>query len=211
MQFKKKLKIPVLSLLVLILLPSVFALTITDTTFRSSVSNDTIFVDSITLDNVTVTNTTITFFNLTSVGSNFTNVNETFDATVRFVGLEINLSIRNVNTSTNLFSSTLGDQDFNATITPGQVLTIIESPTGPVTPSESVLSAFSSSAIVIFVSLFATLGVVFVLIFLRFGLDALTGNTNVDFNMVSASVGGVIFIIVVVGIGIILVSQLGLS
>ena len=124
-QIKKKLKIPILTLLVLILLPSIYALTVTNTTFHSSVSNYTIHVDSITLDNVTVTNTSITFYNLTSVGSNFTNTNSTYDAVASFVGLDVGLVVRNLNTSINLFTSTIGNQDYNATFTPGQMLRII--------------------------------------------------------------------------------------
>ncbi len=87
-------------------------------------ANYTIFVDSITLDSAVVTNTSITFNNLTSVGSNFTNTNATFDAVANFIGLDVGLTIRNVNTSTDLFTSTLGDQDFNATFTTGQRLII---------------------------------------------------------------------------------------
>jgi hypothetical protein len=113
----------------LLTLPSINALTITNTTFHSSVSNYTIHVDSITLDNVTVTNLTIEFYNLTSIGSNFTNTNTTYDARADFYGLAINLIIRNINISTNLFTSTLGNQDYNATFTPGQILRILLSPT----------------------------------------------------------------------------------
>lgn len=121
----KKLKIPLLFLLVLLILPLVSALTVTDTTFHSSVSNYTIYIDSITLDNVTVTNQTIEFYSLTSVGSNFINVNETYDARADFYGLGIGLIVRNINTSTDLFTSVAGSQDYNATFTPGQVLMIM--------------------------------------------------------------------------------------
>lgn len=128
MRFKKKLKISILPLLVLILLPSIYALTITNTTFHSSVSNYTIFVDSITLNNVTVTNLTIEFYNLTSVGSNFTNVNATYDARADFYGLEEGLTVRNINTSTDLFTSTTITQNYQAAFTPGEVLTITSNP-----------------------------------------------------------------------------------
>ncbi len=133
MQFKKKLKIPIFFLLAfaLFLLPSVSALTITDTTFHSSISNYTIFVDSMELDEVNVTNLTISFYNVTSIGTNLTNINLTYDARVDFYGLDIGLTIHNVNASTDLFTSSSGNQDYNATFTPGQVLRITEEPTEP--------------------------------------------------------------------------------
>ncbi len=112
-----------------IFLPLVSAVTITDTTFFANQTNFTIFVDFITLDQVIVTNTSIQFHNLTSVGSNFINVNATFDARADFIGLAVGLIIRNVNTETDLFESEVGDQDFNATFTPSQVLMIVEEAT----------------------------------------------------------------------------------
>jgi len=131
MQIKKKLKIQIFFLLAfaLIIIPSASALTFNNTTFFSSESNSTIFVDSITLDNVTVTANFTEFFNLTSLGSNFTNTNVT-DAFAHFIGLNVGLVIRNINTSTDLFLSTLADQDFNATFTAGQLLRIV----GEITP-----------------------------------------------------------------------------
>lgn len=113
-----------LFLLFLLVLPSVSALQINDTIFFSSDTNFTIFVDSITLDQVTVTNQTITFINLTSIGSNFTNINATFDARADFIGLTPGLVVRNVNTQTDLFQSKAANQNFNATFTPSQVLII---------------------------------------------------------------------------------------
>ncbi len=117
--------------LLLIIIPSVSALTITNTTFFASDNNFTILVDSIILDQVTVSNSSIEFFNLTSIGSNFTNTNATFDARADFLGLDIGLVVRNVNTATDLFTSTSGSQNFNATFTSGQVITI----NGGATPS----------------------------------------------------------------------------
>ena len=62
-------------LFLILTISSVSSLQINDTIFFASETNFTIFVDSITLDQVTVTNQSITFINLTSVGSNFTNIN----------------------------------------------------------------------------------------------------------------------------------------
>lgn len=121
--------IKILFLLSILFFPLISALTLTDTTFFASETNYTIFVDSITLDNVTITSTSITFFNLTSVGSNFTNTNVTFDAIASFIGLDVGLTIRNINTSTDLFTSSLGNQDYNATFTSEQIIRIMDSET----------------------------------------------------------------------------------
>ncbi len=111
------------------LLPFVSGLVITDTTFFSSVTNFTIFVDSMVLDEVNITNVSITFHNVTSSGTNLTNTNATSTAIATFIGLTPGLTLRNVNTSTDLFISSTGAQDFNATFLAGQ--TIIINP-GPV-------------------------------------------------------------------------------
>jgi len=120
----------ILILLILLILPLTSALTISDTTFFSSVSNFTIFVDGMTLDNVTVTNMSIQFIGLTSVTSNFTNTNTTFDAIASFFDLAVNLTVHNVNTSTDLFTASATNGNFNATIIPGNVITILAGPTG---------------------------------------------------------------------------------
>lgn len=124
---KKKLKIQIFFLLAfaLLILPSVNALTITNTTFFSSESNSTIFVDSITLDNVTTTVNETIFINLTSIGSNFTNTNTT-NAFANFIGLTVDLTIRNINTSTDLFTSMVGNEDFNVTFSAGQLIRILD-------------------------------------------------------------------------------------
>ncbi len=109
----------------LFLLPSVSALTIDNTTFFSSRSNYTIFVDSMTLSEVNVTNLTISFYDVNSTFSNFTNTNATYDARADFYGLQIGLIIHNVNTSTDLFTSASGNQSYNATFTPLQILRIM--------------------------------------------------------------------------------------
>ena len=174
-KIKKKLIFPIF--LVLLLFPLLSALTITDTTFFASETNYTIFVDSITLDNVTVTNTSITFYNLTSIGSNFTNTNATFDAVATFIGLDVGLTILNVNTSVNLFSSVLGSQNFNATFTPGQTIRTI------ITPDSDALIACNTMIIqfggfVVFIGLLGTIillgGIIFTL------ATAFTGSGTAD-------------------------------
>lgn len=128
MQFKKKHSFVFLLVFALLIFPSVSALTITNTTYFSSVSGSTIFIDSITLDNVTVNNQSTEFYNLTSLGSNFTNTNTSL-ARADFYGLQVGYVIRNINTSSDLFTSTSGNQDYNATFTQGQLIRIMGGPT----------------------------------------------------------------------------------
>ncbi len=120
---KKKLWI-LLTLSIIFILPSVSALTIDDTTYFASDLNFTIFVDSVTLDQVTVTATSISFVGVTSVASNFTNANATFDARADFIDLELGMIIHNLNTSTDLFTAEAGAVDFNVTFTTGQTIQI---------------------------------------------------------------------------------------
>ena len=109
----------------LLFLPLVSGVQIDDTTFFASETSYTIFVDSITLDQVFVSNVSIIFHNLTSLGSNFTNSNETFDAVASFIGLETGFTIRNINLSLDLFTSGVGSQDFNATFISGHTIRVI--------------------------------------------------------------------------------------
>ena len=71
-----------------------------------------------------MTNETIEFHNLTSIGSNFTNTNATYNARADFYGLDIGLTIRNINITTDLFTSVSGSQNYNATFSSGQILRI---------------------------------------------------------------------------------------
>lgn len=125
-----------LFLLLFMMLPLVSAVEITDTIFFASETNFTIFVDFISLDEARVIPTAIQFHNLTSIGSNFTNINETFDARADFIGLATGLVVRNINTSEDLFISRVGDQDFNATFTPGQQIRIMRTLTFACSSSE---------------------------------------------------------------------------
>ncbi len=70
---------------------------------------------------------------MTSLGTNFTNTNLTFDAVASFFGLQIGHTITNVNTSDDLFNSTTTNQNFNATFTTGQVIITILTPSSPPT------------------------------------------------------------------------------
>jgi len=114
----KKLTLSFLLVLTLLVIPLASALTITDTTFFTSETNFTIFVDTITLDQVVVTNETITFEDVTSSNTTLINTNSTFTSIANFIGLSPGLTIFNVNTSTDIFRSTSGLQDFNATLLP---------------------------------------------------------------------------------------------
>ncbi len=77
------------------------------------------------LDQVIVTNETIEIYNLTSIGTNFTNINNTYDAVINFLGLKVDLTLRNINTSSDVFTSIIGSQDYNATLTPWQLLRVM--------------------------------------------------------------------------------------
>lgn len=115
-------------------------MTITDTTFFASETNYTIHVDLMELDQVTVTSTSITFINTTSVGTNLTNSNATFDAVAEFIGLFNTRTLRNINSSTDLFTSSLGSQNFNATFSSGQVIRITAAPEPSSTSTDSICS-----------------------------------------------------------------------
>lgn len=112
--------------LIIILLPLASSLVITNTTFFASETGYTIFVDSVTLDSTNVTNTSIEFDGVNSVLSRFTNTNLTTTAVANFVNLQDGFFIRNLNTSLFLFSSVLGNQDFNASFSPGQIIEITD-------------------------------------------------------------------------------------
>lgn len=169
----------------LLLIPLSSALTITDTTFSTSGTNYTIFVDSITLDNVTVTSTQILFINLTSVGSNFTNTNGTFSSVAGFIGLDVGLIVFNVNTSTDIFTSSSGNRDFNGTMLPGIVLRI--------TDRAFIICTGTERSILQLTVLFFILAVVFIPLILFF----LKGKLNFDVNAKSILV---VFILIILGI-----------
>lgn len=188
---KKKRSLLFLLAFALILIPSINALTITDTTFFASVTNYTIHVDTITLDQVNVTNSSIEFANLTSTGSNFVNTNATFNAIANFVGLEVGLTIRNLNTSTDLFTSATGNQDFNATFTPGQNLRIMSTTT-------RVCSTGTRNLLRLTIIFFA-LAVLLIPIFILFmkGKIALDINTNKIILVFASLILGIIFLQVI--------------
>lgn len=113
-----------LILFLICLVPIGSALQMNDTVLFAPVTNYTIFIDSIMLDQVVVTNTTITLHNVTSTGTNLTNINSTL-AIVEFIGLRQNLTLRNTNTSTNLFTSNFSMEDFNLSLSPGDNVRIV--------------------------------------------------------------------------------------
>lgn len=110
--------------LFLLLIPLSSALTVSDTTFSTSETNFTVHVDTVTLSSFNITNQSIILNGITSRGSNFTNINSTLSAVVNFINLSIGLNVVDVNTSTNLFTSASGSQDFNATILPLEVVLV---------------------------------------------------------------------------------------
>ena len=175
-------------LLGLILLPLASATTITDTTFFASDFNYTISVDTITLDEVEVNGDSIRFINLTSAGSLFTNVNLTFDAVANFDGLQTGLTINNVNTSLQLFNSTVGDQSFNATFTTGQVLQIVA------TPSDAYVCTTGDRAVLTMITLFFALAIM-IIPFIFFFKDG-----SWDFSSVNVNVLIVVFITITLGL-----------
>jgi len=163
--YEVKMQKKYLIIFLLLLLPVVSAVTITDTTFFANQTNFTIFVDSITLDQVIVTNTTIQFHNLTSLGSNLTNTNATFDARADFIGLETGFSILNVNTSVILFSSISAFQDFNATFISGQTIRIISTPSDASVACTTMIAQFG-----LFPALVGLVGTIILLVGIIFAL-----------------------------------------
>jgi len=111
-------------IILLVLTPTIFALTISDTTISSSASNYTIWVDTMTMDQLIVRNTSIEFYNFSSVGSNFTNINQTYEAVINFYNLTVGLAVYNVNTSVYLFNSTATNQTWNVTFAVNQTIRI---------------------------------------------------------------------------------------
>lgn len=116
--FKKKQTFIILLAFAFILLPFSSSVTITDTTFTTNNTEFTIFVNTITLDQAVITGESITFENVTSSNTTITNTNSTVTSIVNFIGLTPGLTLFNVNTSTDIFRSTAGLQDFNITLLP---------------------------------------------------------------------------------------------
>ena len=77
------------------------------------------------LDLTNITEREIEFYNLTSVGSRFLDVNETYNASLDFYGLAPGLVIRNINLSTDLFESTFIIQNYEANFSSLQILKIM--------------------------------------------------------------------------------------
>ena len=71
MKNKNKLAIYLFTFLLVATMAS--AVTVTDTTFNTSVTNYSVYIDSMTVASTSTTNTTITFDGLNSSGTNFQN------------------------------------------------------------------------------------------------------------------------------------------
>lgn len=113
-------------LILILLLPLTSSVDISNTTFITNTTNFSVFVDSITLDLANITNESIFLHNVSSLGSNLTNTNPLVTATVDFIGLNLGFGIRNLNTSTTLFKSRIGSQDFGAIFIPDHTIQIIQ-------------------------------------------------------------------------------------
>ena len=125
------------------------------------------------LDQVTITNNSIELYNLTSVGSNFANTGVIYNAVISFFGLDTGLVVRNINTSTDLFISVLGNQDYNATFSPWQILRIMSF----LTPVESDCTPMERSILRLVILLFS-LAVFLIPVGLLFNNGTLSLDTN---------------------------------
>jgi len=103
-----------------------------------------------TLDEQITTNLTIEFYNTTSAGTNLTNTNATFDARADFYGLQVGLTLRNINTSTDLFTSAAGNDAFNATFGIGELIRIMSMTTTPATVCTPGSKTFLTLALIFF-------------------------------------------------------------
>lgn len=201
---KKKNTLYLLILVTLLVLPLSSALDISDTTFFSTQSNFTIFVDFIRLDNVTVSNTSIIFTNLTSLGSNFINTNATFPATASFIGLDTSLAILNVNTSIRLFTSSPGNQNFNATFISGHTIQTIRSETQANLICGDLVSQFVAYPVLIgLLGTMILLGIIIIALttsFISFNGDTLDRNTII-FAIVTLIAIAILVIVAIIIIG----------
>jgi len=186
------------------------AVTITDTTFFASGSNYTIHVDTLVVDNVTVTANSIQFHNVTSQGTNFTNANASTTAVASFFGLDLSFTIFNVNTSTNLFTSSAGNQDFNASFTSGQVIRTIIFIT-PQTTAEPLCNDITEGVALFFAvmpTVFSILGIVLVLLAIGGLILVIQDPTRMpdfkidfkDFNFISMFI--IIFVVALIGVAV---------
>lgn len=117
-------------------------------------------------------------------------MNDTFDARADFIGLDLGFTIRNINTSTDLFTSNTGFQDFNATFTSGQTITIQfgSTPTPARSSCNAILSELNFStfdfiAIFAILSVFIIISVVAVTVFVMNGDFSIKGLITDDMNL----------------------------
>ena len=120
-----KTRIIILTLMVFLVLPLVTAGSISNTNLSNSNSGNLVQVDSMTLTKLVINDTAIELYNVSSIGTNFTNMNLTANSSLYFYGLIIDLAVFNVNISNYLFNSTVGSQDYPANFNIGNVLRIL--------------------------------------------------------------------------------------
>jgi len=107
------------------MLPSVGATSISNTNLSNSGSGNFVQVDYMTLTELVINDTAIELYNVSSIGTNFTNVNPTSNSSIYFYGLIIGLSVFHVDNSNYLFNSTVGSQNYPATFETENILRIL--------------------------------------------------------------------------------------
>lgn len=164
-------------------MPSVSAVTVTETTFFASDNNYTVFVDSMILINSTITNATIEFVGINSTGTNMTNVNATYDAVVNIIDLPIGSAIFNKNTSIYIFTSVAGNQSFNVTITPLNAIRIDNSAalaSSPIVNDCSTTALLISAGYVIFTEFTAQTFLILLAVLILITIILVRGGSRLD-------------------------------
>lgn len=98
---------------------------VNDTTITTTGTNYSIYVTTIDFDVLNITNETIEFYNITSLNTRITNTNLTGNAIVQLYGIQVGLTVRNHNTSTDLFTSTSSNSNYNVTFGQGVQIRIL--------------------------------------------------------------------------------------
>lgn len=166
-----------------------------------------------TLDKVVVRADSIEFHEVTTRGSNFTDVNTSFNAVANFLNLPLNFTIFNVNTSTTLFTSGIGAQDFNASWTFGQVLTIgfFEE---EITPGDKLCTSLTGGYVAFFTgapavfSLLLVLMIILVVGLMFVALKDPGSIKNIDFVQTKAFFIGMLVLAVIAMVSIVVLSTL---
>lgn len=109
----------------LILFPLVSSASLNDSIVNTTDTGYQVYFTNIGFDVLNVTNDTIEFYNLTSLHTQFTNINATGDAIVQLHGIQSGLTVRNHNTSTDLYTSVSDFGNYNVTFGPGVQIRIV--------------------------------------------------------------------------------------